>query len=268
MERQKAKAIEAAMAKQKEIAQKEKKVYQYFYWGSLYLISDQLEELKRIKDAEKRVEILEKQQENIDIVNQQKEYEEAMKQIKNDNKEFKKLIGETYKSQLTEQQQKEILSKKYVKEQEAKIIECAKNQLAEEKKRYMDKRIKSQKEIREEFLVKQQLQIYEKQLSAAQREEYKKMVLENAEKELQKEREYHEYYEKLAKKLDDRAKIHEKEVVEPEKIKEKEFLDWVRKNEEEYQKQLKEMEKSRADQQKNVFFMMKPFFRLFLEQVK
>ncbi len=175
--------------------------------------------MKRLKEAEKRQEVLEKQQEIQDIQSQHKAYEEAMKQIREEDKKFKELIGESYKSQLTEHKLKELQHKQYIKEQEAKIILQTQKQLEEERRKQAEKRKKTQQEVRDEFLAKQELQHFEKQLDSLQREEYKKMMLENAAKEVEREKQYREYFEQIGKKLDERGKVHEKVVVEPEKLK-------------------------------------------------
>ena len=94
-----------------------------------YNNSEQLGELAKFKEIQKKQQLIEKYQDGATIQNKYKLYEEDLKKVKNENMTLKNHISESYESQIDQKRRKEIETKRYEREQEQKMINYAKEQL-------------------------------------------------------------------------------------------------------------------------------------------
>jgi len=175
-----------------------------------------------------------------------------LRNIKEDSAEFKKQIAESYKTQMTDQKQKELAAKQRKLEEDQLRLMETKRQLEAEQRHKLELKYNFIKETEADLHAKQEVKSFEKELVSLQREEYKKMMDQNSEKELERERQYKKYFKDLDKGLLVRQKIHEESVSSPEKMKEQQLVDWVKRNEEAYMRSLKTTYEQQQEKKKAV----------------
>ncbi len=175
-----------------------------------------------------------------------------MKQIKQDDLEFKKRMGEGYQSQMLNQKTKEEVQKRRTLETETQRLVEARRQLEAERLHNAETRRKAQVEVEDDMHTKMEMASFQKELGKLQREEYKRMIQDNAEKELEREKQYKQIFENIDKRLTVRQKVHEETVLCPQREKQRQFVDWVKRREDAYSKEMKERDEQLQERKKLV----------------
>jgi len=165
-----------------------------------------------------------------------------VKKLKEEESEFKKFIGESYNSQITDIKKKEIEAKQRKLGEEKKQLEETRKVMEEEQRRRVQQKLNLKKE-REDIL--QQKELVKKAVKQAEvqgKEEHKVLMTENACKEIEKEEKYKKFFLDYDSMMKMRLQSHVKSVSTIESMKNQQLQDWIKKNEQEYQEKLKEKE--------------------------
>ena len=166
-----------------------------------------------------------------------------MNKLKDEEKEFKKFIGESYVSQMTAQRQKEIEERQRNLEEEKKRLDMLQKQIEEERRQKAQQRQAFKKEVDELLQKKKEQRDFEKELQNLNQEEQRKLMEERARQEQDREQHYKQHFEDYNKIMQERIKMHMATVGNSESAKNAQYRSWVMKHETEYQEKLKEKER-------------------------
>lgn len=141
------------------------------------------------------------------------------------------------------QRERENHEKRKQLEEGQKLVSLVQKQLEEERKEKAQHKSFMKQQLDEYMRLKQEHQEYEKQLQTIADKEQYQLMQEKTQKEIEKEKKYHQYFQDYDKLMANRIRSHISAVSTLEYKKSQKLNNWIQKNESEYQQRLKEREK-------------------------
>jgi len=136
---------------------------------------------------------------------------------------------------------------------ERRKLDLIEKQLNEERKQKLLQKELLRENIMNSLLVKQQQKDFEKQILDARRLESKRLVQQNAQREVDREKQYRKFFEDYDTKMQNRILKLSKYIDKTEGEKNRQNSEWVHKNAEEYKKQQTELDNYMKNWRKQVF---------------
>eukprot|EP01022_Parablepharisma_sp_SALTPOND_P000788 TRINITY_DN105046_c1_g1_i1.p4 TRINITY_DN105046_c1_g1~~TRINITY_DN105046_c1_g1_i1.p4 ORF type:complete len:279 (+),score=42.10 TRINITY_DN105046_c1_g1_i1:544-1380(+) len=161
-------------------------------------------------------------------------------------------MREMYRMQMTQQRERENFERRQKLEDEKRKLAILNKQLEEERKQKNMQKEYIRQDLESMLNVKKQQKEYEKELQRVNQEECKKLMQENANKEIEREKRYRQFFANYDKCMNNRLRKLQNYVESTEGVKNSRLQEWVQKNEETYQKRQKELEENLRNWRKNV----------------
>lgn len=214
---------------------------------------------------EKQNELKKKELEGHDIKAQHHEYVsvyfnkrgliQAVKQLKNEEQEFKKFLGDNYVNQMIEQKQKEQAARQQKLEEERIRQEQIQKVIQEEKMQKLQQKMQMKQEAEKVLQSKEAEKNMQKEAEVKKKEEVNKLMAERTSKEKEREEQYRKFFKDFDRIMQTRTQTHIESVSNIETQKSMQRNDWIRKNEQEYQEKLKEKEQKLNEWRHSVSFI-------------
>ncbi len=175
-----------------------------------------------------------------------------MNKMKDEEREFKRYIAESYKSQMTATKQREIEERQRHVEEEKHRLESSQRQLEDEGQRKFQQRVQMRKECEELLQRKQEQKNFDREMQHLTDVEQRRLMESRVQEELERENKYRKHFVDCERIMQERLKTHIETVSSPESQRSKQIQDWIRKNEAEYQAKLQSKEHELSEWRKMV----------------
>ncbi len=179
-----------------------------------------------------------------------------MNKLKDEDKEFKRFIGDSYKSQIEAGKQREAEERQRHLDAEKQRLALAQKQLEDEKLLKFQQRVQMRREVEDLLQRKKEQKDFERDMAKMTREEQKQLMEERAKAEVDRENKYKKHFEDCGKLMEERAKMHMESVRSPETQRSRQIQDWILKHETEYQEKLKAKERELTEWRRLVCFLL------------